>query len=279
MPKVVEEFDNVIAREKFTEIITSCKNNAIGKLLPNALYVHFQALKALEPLLQAYERAARKLIENLDNATIVKFSLERPKISYLFYPDFDRDPHPRLHKSIVVDLSLNQISHRQYQNSSNPPILHRKETFVTPDYPCYSEFTQLTQAEVDLGLLDNPRLIGTQQEWHKLLSQQGIDFVGHRLICPLNSQVGTRQTVAIDRHKAALQRNELSRPVRIALEAELFAEGTTFLIMVAVLAETCRELAIAATLVLVGIPIIVPIHPKLQRILSIWVTLSTLLKT
>ncbi|WP_052055503.1 DNA phosphorothioation-associated putative methyltransferase [Myxosarcina sp. GI1] len=227
MPKIVES-DSAIAPEQFTTIISSCKNSSIGKLLPTALYVHIRALDALDPLLQAYERQARKLVDNFDRATILKFSLDRPKISYLDYPDFDRDPHPRLYQSIVVDLTTQQVAQRQYQNSANPPILHRKETFVTPDYPQYRKFATLTQAEINLGLLDNPRFIGTQQEWQKLLAKQGIDFVGHRLICPLNATAQTRQTVAIDRHKAALRRNELSRPVRIALEAELFSETTTF---------------------------------------------------
>ena len=225
MPKIVE-FDRAIAPEQFTTIISSCKNSSVGKLLPNALYVHLCALEALEPMLQAYERQARKLVSSLNGATLVKFSLERPKISYLYYPDFDRDPHPRLYKSIAVDLITQQAACRQYQNSPNPPILHRKETFVTPNYPLYNQFAKLTQAEVSLGLLDNPRFIGTQREWQKLLSQQGIDFEGHRLICPLNATA--KQPVAIDRYKAALRRNELSRPVRIALEADLFSEGTSF---------------------------------------------------
>lgn len=214
--------------EKFAVIISSCKNSSIGKHLPNALYVHSSALSKLDPLLQDYERQARSLIENTNSATIIKFGIDRPKISYLYYPDFDPDPHPQLHQSIVVDLAIEHVSVRQYHNSHNPPILHRKETFVTPDYPNYQNFAELTQQESALGLLDNSRHIGTLQEWTRLLLQQGISIVDHRLACPVDSPLAGQQTVLIERHKAALKRSELSRPVRVALEADLFTVGATF---------------------------------------------------
>ena len=218
----------MVTLEKFSEIISSCKNSPVGKHLPNALYVHTDALHTLEPLLQDYEHWARSFLDNIDRATIVKFSTDRPKISYLYYPDFDRDPHPQLHQSIVVDLASEQVSVRQYHNSHNPPILHRKETFVSSDYPLYQIFAQLTQDEVALGLLDNSRHIGTLQEWTRLLLQQGISLVGHHVACPIDSPTSGKQTILIERHKAALKRSELSRPVRIAWEANLFTEQTTF---------------------------------------------------
>jgi DNA phosphorothioation-associated putative methyltransferase len=213
---------------EFTEIVSSCQNSPIGKLLPNALYLHNSALNSLAPLLQDYESQARKLLNNLEGFTLVKFAIDRPKISYLFYPDFDSDPHPKLHKSIIVDLVSQQIQQRYYQDSDNPPVLHRKETFVTEDYPLYQEFAALTNLEVALGLLANSRQIGTWQEWQQRLWQQGIDFEGHRLVCPLDFLGGNKKTVAIERHKAALIRKELSRPVCLALEAGLFNEESSF---------------------------------------------------
>jgi len=218
----------MVILEKFPEIVSSCQNSTVGKRLPNALYVHTRALDNLAPLLQDYEHHARNIVDNLNNPTIVKFAIDQPKISYLYYPDFDRDPHPQLHQSLIVDLTTEQISLRQYHNSHNPPILHRKETFVTPDYPLYQTFAELTQEEVNLGLLDNSRHIGNLQEWRRLLLQQRIDFVGHRLVCPIDSPNLGKQTILIERHKAALKRQELSRPVRITLEANLFSPLTTF---------------------------------------------------
>lgn len=218
----------MVTLEKFSAIVTSCKNSIVGKQLPNALYVHTKALSYLDPILRDYESQARKLVENTYNATIIKFGIDRPKISYLYYPDFDRDPHPQLHQSIVVDLDTEEVSVRQYHNSQNPPILHRKETFVTPDYPLYQTFAELTQEEVALGLLDNSRHIGTLQEWTRMLVQQGITLVDHHVACPIDSPVAGKQTILIERHKAALKRSDLSRPVRIVLEADLFREGTSF---------------------------------------------------
>ncbi len=216
--------------DEFPAIISSCQNSPVGKLLPTALYVHTSALKNLTSLLQDYENKARRFIDNWEEITLVKFATDRPKISYLCYPDFDRDPHPKLHKSIIVDLVTEEVRHRNYQHYDNPPILHRKETFVTSDYPLYQEFANLTEVEASLGLLKNSRQIGTYEGWHQRLRKEGVDFVGHNLVCHLNPLFSKQQnmTVAIERHKAAIIRRELSRPVRLALEAELFTEETTF---------------------------------------------------
>ena len=218
----------MLTLENFSEIVSSCKHSKVGKHLPNALYVHSDALSSLDPILKNYEGQARKLVDDASLATIIKFATDRPKVSYLYYPDFDRDPHPQLHQSIVVDLTTEEVSVRQYHNSPNPPILHRKETFVTPDYHLYQAFAELTQAEAALGLLDNSRHIGTLQEWTRMLSQQGITIVDRRLACPIDSPVSENQTILIERHKAALKRSQLSRPVRIAVEADLFQPGTSF---------------------------------------------------
>ena len=210
--------------EYFTAIALACEHSQIGKHLPGALYVHTSALPNLEPLLQQYESRARTISEDVQSFTLIKFSTDRPKISYLFYPDFDNDPHPALHYSIAVDLTTLKAIPRDYKNSANPPILHRKETFVTPDYPLYQEFAQLTYFESQLGLLDNARLVGNRQEWEKRLTFHHIAFDGHRLICPLTLE----KTIPIERHKAAIVRYALSRPVTLAMDAGLLTEDCTF---------------------------------------------------
>ena len=202
-----------------------CQRSEVGKLLPSALYVHISALLSLDPLLQSYEESA-KFVRERQSANIVKFSTNKLKISYLFYPDFDTDPHPALQASIVVDLQTLRASYRDYRNSDNPPILHRKETFVTPDYPLYKLFATLTRQEQALGLLNNATAIGTQVLWEQRLDLQGVELQGHNLIV-----LPKRPTIAspgIERHKAAIARNELSRPVRLAVEANLFNPETTF---------------------------------------------------
>lgn len=214
--------------ENLTAIVDRCQNSPVGKLLPNAFYVHTSAIASLDRVLQNYQKSAQKLTDEVAEATLVKFSLDKAKISYLFYPDFDRDPHPELHSSIIINLETNQVTHRYYYDSNNPPILHRKETFVTPDYPLYQEFAELTNFEKALGLLNNSRSIGTRREWDLRLLRLRISFEGHRLVCPIDLVCQEKPNVQIDRHKAAMVRREISRPVRIALEAGLIGKETTF---------------------------------------------------
>jgi len=152
---------------EFQEIVRCCQQSAIGKRLPSALYVHRSALDYLDPLLQRYELSARQWLEAQQPFTLVKFQLDQPKISYLLYLNFDSDPHPALQVSCQVDLITHQVNQRNYRDSQNPPVLHRKETFVTPDYPLYQLFAELTRQEEALGLLDHSRSIGTRESWQQ----------------------------------------------------------------------------------------------------------------
>jgi DNA phosphorothioation-associated putative methyltransferase len=214
--------------DRFAEIARKCETSAIGKLLPGALYVHVSALSALDPQLQAYEQKARQGTPQIQGATLVKFSRDRPSLSYLFYPDFDTHPHPPLEASIVVNPDTLEVQYRNYRNSDNPPILHRKETFVTPDYPGYNQFAQLTYHEERLGLLDSPRFIGTQREWQQRLEEFGVTIQDHKLVEREGKTSSELPFPTIERHKAALVRKSLSRPVRAALGANLFHSETNF---------------------------------------------------
>ena len=211
-----------------SNITQYCQDNSVGKMLPDAFYIHILALHTLNPWLQEYESRARIALPQLHTPTLVKFSTTKPKISYLFYPDFDTDPHPALQASIQVDVETLEVSYRDYSDSENPPILHRKETFVTPDYPFYEEFASLTRAQVALGLLNHPQGIGTKLGWEQRLQVYGVQVQGHRLIKRESSSIATNIVPKIDRHKAAIIRPDLSRPVRLALECGLFSPETTF---------------------------------------------------
>jgi DNA phosphorothioation-associated putative methyltransferase len=218
-------------------IFKCCQQSVLGKLLPSAFYIHRSALDCLDPLLQTYEALARQKFQSEPNFTLIKFHLEQFKLSYLLYPTFDTDPHPALHSSVQVNLNNCEITPRDYSQTRNPPILHRKETFVAPSYPRYAEFAHLTQQQEHLGLLNGSRQIGTQQAWNQRLAQQGLSLHDHAIACPLhrNPQADppSLPLLSIDpptiaRHKAAMVRKELSKPVRLALEAELFEPQTSF---------------------------------------------------
>lgn len=213
--------------EKPEAIARSCQQSAIGKKLPKAFYIHVSALKYLPPLLRLYEGRARCNYGQIDRAVIVKLSLEKPKVSYLFYPNFDTESHPVLQASIQIDWRAGIINCRNYNTSENPPILHRKDAFVAPDYPNYELFAKLTRQEEELGLLKNTRRIGTRQGWQQCLDEYGVEIDGHQVRLRILDALGN-WVPKIERHKAAIIRNDLSRPVRLALEFGLFTANSTF---------------------------------------------------
>jgi DNA phosphorothioation-associated putative methyltransferase len=164
-------------------VIANCsRTSQIGKFVGNALYVHVSALDALDPLLRLYEGCASHVFGRMEGATLIKLRADKPKVSYLFYPDFDTDPHPVLHASMQVGLQSLYVDYRDYRDAENPPILHRKETFVTPDYPLHQKFARLTQQEEEWGLLDNANSIGTRRGWNERLSERQVELQGHCLM-------------------------------------------------------------------------------------------------
>jgi DNA phosphorothioation-associated putative methyltransferase len=204
-------------------IVSLCQKSAIGKKLPNALYVHISAITFMDIGLQQFDCQARALLPKDYIFTLIKFSYER-KISYLYYPEFDTNPHPSLHTSIQINIESQEIQSRDYSISNNPPVLHRKETFVNSDYSLYREFAELTRQEEKIGLLRETRTIGTRNGWEQRLQEFNVKIEGHTVI--RNPQL--KFEPKIDRHKAAIHRPDLSKPVRLALEAGLFTEGLTF---------------------------------------------------
>lgn len=213
-------------------IASRSQQSQIGKLLPGALYIHVSALSEIDPLLRLYEAYGSRKFRRIDGATLIKFNIEKPKISYLFYPDFDTDPHPALQVSIQLNWQNGSLSYRDYTSSNNPPVLHRKETFIAPNDPRYEKFAALTRQEEELGLLDSSRAIGTRHGWWQCLEEHGVEIHGHQVVRV--SPVGTLRPRSlpripkIERHRAAIVRTSLSRPVRLALEAGLLSQDTTF---------------------------------------------------
>jgi DNA phosphorothioation-associated putative methyltransferase len=151
-----------------------------GKILPDALYFHASLIPELPPFLRVYEGCGKALTGSVP-ATVIKFHRLQRKISYLFYPDFEKDPHPALNASLRVDLQTFDIRFTNFRDSANPPILHRKETLLAQDHPLYSKFARLTVQEERADLLGIPG-IGSRNTWNKLLEQEGWRLAGHRLL-------------------------------------------------------------------------------------------------
>jgi hypothetical protein len=154
----------------------------VGKATSDALYVHVAALDLLPAELLVYDACARVVAGTVDGVNLVKFHLEKPRVSYLVYPDFEIDPHPALAESWVVDLRELDLRPHDYRTRANPPVLHRKELFVADDHPRRATFARLTLQEERHGLLDNSLAIGTRDGWQRRLAETGWALRGHRLI-------------------------------------------------------------------------------------------------
>jgi DNA phosphorothioation-associated putative methyltransferase len=158
------------------------KEVRVGKVTPAAVYCHISAVVELPSLLRIYEGCARAYIGSIEGANVVKLHRDAPQVSYLSYPRFDRDPHPALAASVVVPLQTFRIQFRDFSATANPPILHRKETFVGRDYPRRSTFERLTEQEQRMGLLDETATIGTRDGWNERLRSAGVQLRGHRIV-------------------------------------------------------------------------------------------------
>jgi DNA phosphorothioation-associated putative methyltransferase len=175
--------DDLLFRAGSAEAVDeACRRSAVGKLLPTALYVHRTALEALDPLLRVYEGCARAYLGGIDGANLIKLHRQSGKVSYLAYPDFETDPHPALLRSVKLSLRTREIDCFDYAAGANPPVLHRKETFLIAEHPLHAKFARLTAQEEKHGLLDDSSEIGTREGWSKRLLERGFALKGHRLV-------------------------------------------------------------------------------------------------
>lgn len=215
---------------EFAEYKKCVEQVPFGKRLPATLYVlrgeGVSFGKSLDGLLERLEQ--KYCISNEFN--IVKFRTDELKVSFLAYPDFFDDAHPALRHAVTIDLVTGKARHSDYAGNVNPPILHRKETFVPEDHPRRAEFAALTHVEEQAGLYANATTIGFKLNWERLLQSKGLRVKGYKLepveaIPPAgNHSVG----VAVERHKTALKRYDLSKPVKSLLEYGLLRFGITF---------------------------------------------------
>ncbi|NDU74023.1 DNA phosphorothioation-associated putative methyltransferase [Actinomadura sp. DSM 109109] len=154
----------------------------VGKLTPTALYVHRRATDQMPTVLRLYEHCASIAAGRPPSWTVAKLRHQGRAVSWLDYPEFDTDPHPKLHSSYVVDLTTLKTSYKSYEEALNRPLLHRKHEFLAPDDPDVPKYRRLTQSEVRAGLYRHPHLIGTEDGWKGELLRSGRELRGHRLV-------------------------------------------------------------------------------------------------
>ena len=136
----------------------------IGKQLPDSIYVHNSSLSGIPEKLTTITIKIADLLKISDDAwNIVKFNKRDFKLSLLSYPTFESYAYPALDHSFTINLAKLSVREASYKESINPPILHRKETFVSDDYPLREEFCGITKEGESIGLYENTRTIGFKQ--------------------------------------------------------------------------------------------------------------------
>ena len=217
--------------ELFQQLV---KQVDFGKQLPTAVYVHQSALEHLPEQLSALVlRVGKALNINANQWHVLKLYKRDFKLTLLSYPTFFEDPYPPLKKSYTVDLEKLSVREANYSASENPPILHRRETFLARNHPQIDYLNLFTQEGEAIGLYQNTRTIGFKQSWERLIKRTGyyLDDEGH--LHPLVNrpvpEVDNPFDGDIERHKTALSRDKLSVPMFLVAQRGYLNGGYTVL--------------------------------------------------
>jgi len=209
---------------------------AVGKRVADHVYCHVAVLGSWPETLRArIERAASLARVTLgEHVNVVKMHALGEQLSLLAYEDFDAAPFPTLSKSWRVNLETGTVVFRDYADSRNPPILHRKELLLPSDDPRIPSYAALTQTAEALGLFDDPSRIGFREQWLAHIARQGYTLNGAEFIPVANVEAdsdilsATALGAPIQRHLTALSRANLSAPVQALWRHGLISPGRTF---------------------------------------------------
>jgi len=154
------------------------------KVVGSRTYVHVDALPLLDAERTARVAAAERLarVKRHEHFNLVRIDDVGPCIALLNYPEFADNPFPSLRESWLVDLERSTVSYRTYEDSLNPPILHRKELLLPPDDPRREAHAELTRMAESIGLFEDPKRIGYRRQWLQLVQEKGYRIVGHELV-------------------------------------------------------------------------------------------------
>ena len=197
-----------------------------GKHLPDSIYIHGSAIGAIPNQLAKTTISIAQALKIKDASwNIVKYYKRDFKLSLLHYPAFDQSPYPSLHRSFTIDLEKLTMRESNYVNSENPPILHRKETLVMPDYKFYSQFKKATEAGEKIGLYAKPSAIGFKKQWEQLITKSGYSMNEDGTFSALSLKPhleDSTTTINIERHRTAIDRQKLSQPMQILARHNYF---------------------------------------------------------
>lgn len=211
--------------------------SAIGKRVGDELYVHLSAVQLLADTehRKRIESALMLVPEGKDAApNVAKLNARTGKLSLLAYPGFEQEPFPELQAAwTFAPGELKSPAYRHYQDSLNPPILHRKELLVGEDHPERGRWERLTKTAEELGLFDDTTTIGFRLNWERMIAERGYVLAGDAFVPHGNEVSGEHLRSEPDlegpvlRHLTALSRNNLSAPIQLLLRSGLLVPGAT----------------------------------------------------
>jgi DNA phosphorothioation-associated putative methyltransferase len=181
-----------------------------GKRLPGAVYILRPKQGDVSPELLATICRAEAAAHPDPSWNLLKIHTDQFALTFLSYPNFDTDPHPALADATKVNLNTGSVSRTDYRLRSNPPILHRKETFLPPNDPRVLRFAALTRHEEEAGLYRDPSRIGLRLQWLTLLKRLRLVHEDHALVSVGKTQKDlfseNDELAEVDRHRTAIKR-------------------------------------------------------------------------
>ena len=215
---------------KFTEFNQLVKSLNYGKGLPEATYIIRPCEWDPQDPLHSEIKRAELAAEPIESWNLLKLHKKEFSITFLCYPDFEQNPHPALVHATKINLNTGRILRTDYSERANPPILHRKETFLPRDHSQYELFSSLTKAEEQAGLYRDTSRIGLRLYWESLLRKKRLGYEGHDLIelASSSNKPASLEPELVERHRTAIKRYDLSKPVKLLIKHALLKEGRSF---------------------------------------------------
>jgi DNA phosphorothioation-associated putative methyltransferase len=203
-----------------------------GKTLPGARYIFRPNGNNLSGAFLTVVKRAETAASPPPDWNLLKLHTNEFAVTFLSYPEFDTDPHPALAEATKINLNTGSVIRTDYRARANPPILHRKEAFLPAEDTRVANYAALTAREEESGLYHDPSRIGLRVQWLTLLKQLGLTHEGHKLV-PVRKQIIDAAVMGADtreikRHRTAIKRYDLSKPVKQLLERGLLKKGDTF---------------------------------------------------
>jgi DNA phosphorothioation-associated putative methyltransferase len=204
-----------------------------GKLVVDEFYVHLSSIHEVQnqEVVRAVQRVATVLPRAGDfEPNIAKVNLQTGRVSLLAYPDFFNDPFPALAAAWVYQPGATApSSFRRYDDTLNPPILHRKERLISVGHPDRAGWEETTKAAEAIGLFDETSTIGFRLNWERLIASKGYRLVNDEFI-PIGNDDTSNETsesgvpgLRVQRHLTALSRTTLSAPVQLLVRHGLLS--------------------------------------------------------